>query len=283
MIRFFSVLLVSALALGMLGCGFDSPESLRKSGKEAFDKKEYPKAREYFLRALEKDKNDKESLVGLAQAYRQDYRLDSAIYYLKRADLTYPGDHALNEQIREVAVALGDWQNAINAIESMINLGDSASQWNEQLADLWLKNNQPGRAFYYARRAIRHGTENQAIYLQTATWAAQYDSLNTALEILDSAIAKFGPLDPFVVNKALLLSYSGQHRQAEELMRSVADRENPPDPAMQLNLANILAAEPEASKKREAVAIYRDIRQSLAGLYPIDSLINVVTDQLQKK
>lgn len=283
MSRFYLVLLVSVLAIGIVGCSGDSLESLRSSGKQALDKKEYPKAREYFLRALEKDKNDKESLVGLAQAYRQDYRLDSAIYYLKRADLIYRGDHALNEQIREVAVALGDWQNAINAIESMINLGDSASQWNEQLADLWLKNNQPGRAFYYARRAIRHGTDNQAIYLQTANWAAQYDSVDAAFEILDSAIAKFGPLDPFVVNKALLLSYTGKYRQAEELMRPVVERDNPPNPAMQLNLANVLAAEPEASKKREALAIYREIRETLAGRYPIDSLIQVVTDQLQKK
>ena len=47
------------------------------------------------------------------------------------------------------------------------------------------------------------------MYLQTATWAATYDSMSVAFELLDSAIEKFGPLDQFVVNKALFLSYAG--------------------------------------------------------------------------
>jgi tetratricopeptide (TPR) repeat protein len=152
--------------------------------------------------------------------------------------------------------------------------------WNEQLADLWLRNNQPGRAFFHARRAIRHGTDNQAIYLQSATWAAQYDSLDAAFEILDSAISRFGPLDPYVVNKALLLSYAGEHRRAEALMRSVVEKDNPPIPTMRLNLANILAAQPQSAKKREALDIYREIREPLLGRYPIDSLIQVVNRQL---
>ncbi|MEW5796019.1 MAG: hypothetical protein AB1772_06620 [Candidatus Zixiibacteriota bacterium] len=270
-----------ATALGLTGCGeSESLENLRAAGKRALEKREYFKAREYFLRALKIDGRDKESLIGVARAYRSDYRLDSAIYYFKRADLTYPDDRALNEQIREVAVALGDWQNAINAIETMIRLGDKQEDWNEQLADLWMKNNQPGRAFFHARRAIQYGTENQAIYLQAATWAARYDSLRAAFEILDSAISKFGPLDPFVVNKALLLSYSGQHRPAEALMRPIAERADPPNPAMRLNLANILAAQPERTKKQEALDIYHEIRDALYRQYPVDSLIQTVSNQL---
>jgi tetratricopeptide (TPR) repeat protein len=272
--------LVILAALGFSGCS-RSLEALRADGKEAFDKGNYAEAREYYLRALEQDKSDKESLLGIAEAYRKDSRLDSTIYYLKRADLMHPGDRALNEQIREVAVELGDWQNAINAIEAMVLAGDSYDQWYEQLADLWLKQGEQGRAFYHARRAIRHGTANQAIYLQTATWAAQYDSLEAAFEILDSAIARFGPLDMFVVNKALLLSYAGQSRQAETLLRPVVERDNPPVPTMQLNLANVLAAQPEKSKKREALSLYQQIRTSLAGRYPIDSLIQNVSNQLK--
>ena len=272
--------LVILTALGWSGCS-RSVEDLRASGKEALDKKEFAKAREYYLQALEKDKSDKESLVGIAEAYRRDSRLDSTIYYLKRADLMHPGDRALNEEILEVAVTLGDWQNAINAIEAMVQTGDSYDRWYEQLADLWLKKGDVPRAFYHARRAIMNGTNNQAIYLQAATWAAQYDSLDAAIEILDSAVARFGPLDPFLVNKALLLSYGGRNRQAETIMRSVVERENPPNPGLQLNLANILAAQPEKTKKREALEIYQQIRPALTGRYPVDSLIQVVTDQLK--
>ncbi len=272
------LLILAALVLS--GCS-RSVEDLRASGKEALDKKEFAKAREYYLQALEKDNSDKESLIGVAEAYRRDSRLDSTIYYLKRADLMHPGDRALNEKILEVAVALGDWQNGINAIEAMIEMGDSDDKWHEQLADLWLKNGDQPRAFFHARRAIQHGTSNQAIYLQAATWAAQYDSLDAAIEILDSAVVRFGPLNPFLVNKALLLSYAGRNRQAEGIMRSVVEQENPPNASLQLNLANILAAQPEKAKKQEALKLYQQIRPKLVGQYPVDSLIQVVTDQLK--
>jgi tetratricopeptide (TPR) repeat protein len=274
----------TALLIGLVlsGCfGSDSLEELRKSGYASLEKREYAKAREYFAQALVIDTRDKESLVGMAQAYRQDSRYDSAIYYFKRADLMHPKDREILQQIREVAVALGDWQNAINAIESMIRLGDPKDMWHEQLADLWLKNGQPGRAYFHARRAIVYGTDNPAIYLQTANWAARYDSTDVAFELLDSAIAKFGPLDPFVVNKALLLSLTGQHRKAEALMREAVERENPPPPDLQFNLANVLASQPERTKKQEALAIFREIADRYPKQYPTDSLISILNAQLK--
>ena len=271
-----------ALALAVAGCfGSGSLEDLRAKGQEALERREYAEARGFFIRALEVDTRDKASLVGLAQAYRQDSRYDSAIYYLKRADIMHPKDRDILNQIIEVAVALGDWQNAIDAIESMIRMGDPREPWHEKLADLWLKNGEQGRAFYHARRAIAYGTENPMIYLQAANWAAQYDSMNVAFEVLDSAISKFGPLDQFLVNKALLLAFVGQLRQGEALMREVVAREDPPIPNIQLDLANILAAQPERAKKQEALTIYREIRDLLAMQYPIDSLIEAVSAELK--
>jgi tetratricopeptide (TPR) repeat protein len=274
----------AALLIGLVlsGCfGSDSLEELRKSGYESLEKREFAQARGYFLKALEQDARDKETLVGLAQAYRQDSRYDSAIYYYKRADLMHPKDREILQQIREVAVVLGDWQNAIDAIESMIRLGDPKDMWHEQLADLWLKNGQPGRAFFHARRAVVYGTNNPAIYLQAANWAAQHDSTSAAFEIFDSAIAKFGPLDPFVVNKALLLSMTGQQRQAEALIREAVERESPPPPDLQFNLANILASQPERAKKQEALTIYRELGNRYPGQFQLDSLISALDAQLK--
>lgn len=50
---------------------------------------------------------------------------------------------------------------------------------------------------------------------------------------------------------------------------------------MQLNLANILAAQPEKAKKREALGIYRQLRNSLAGRFPIDSVIQALSEQVK--
>jgi tetratricopeptide (TPR) repeat protein len=276
--RYPSVALALVLVLG--GCfGSDSLENLRAQGREAMDKREFAKARGYFSKALEVDARDKEALVGLGQAYRSDSRYDSAIYYFKRADLLHPKDREILQQIREVAIALGDWQNAINAIESMIRMGDSMDPWHEELADLWLKNGQVARAFYHARRAIVYGTNNPAVYLLAANNAAKYDSVDVALELCDSAIAKFGPLDPFVVNKALLMSSTGQPRQAEAIMRELVARDNPPLPNMQFVLASILAAQPEGAKKAEALALCREIEQLHPGEFPVDSLVAFVNAQ----
>jgi len=275
---------LASLLIGLVlsGCfGSDSLEDLRKSGYKSLEKQEYAQARGYFLKALELDTRDKETLVGLAQAYRKDSRYDSAIYYFKRADIMHPKDREILQQIREVAVALGDWQTAIDAIESMVRLGDALEPWHEQLADLWQKNGEQGRAFYHARRAIAFGTDNPMIYLQTANWAAQYDSMSVAFEVLDSAIAKFGPSGQFLVNKALLLSFLGQHRPAEAILREVVARDDPPIPTMQLDLANVLARQPDRAKKQEALAIYHEIRDLLVMQYPIDSLISAVDAQLK--
>ena len=276
------LLVVAALVVVLGGCfGSESLEDLRAQGQEALEKREYAKARGLFAQALEQDARDKEALVGLAQAYRSDSRYDSAIYYFKRADLLHPKDREILQQIREVAIALADWPNAINAIESMIRMGDPQDIWHEQLADLWLRNGQPGRAYYHARRAIIYGTDDPAVYLQAANTAAKFDSNEVALELFDSAIAKFGPLDPFVVNKAIFLSTIGQLRQAEAIMRDVVARSNPPVPDLQLALAGILADQPERAKKSEARAIYREIGERFPGQYPVDSLISILNEQLK--
>jgi hypothetical protein len=121
------------------------------------------------------------------------------------------------------------------------------------------------------------------MYLQTANWAAQFDSVQIGLEILDSAIARFGPSDQFVVNKALFLSYLGRHRRAEALLRPIVERDDPPRPNMQLNLARVLASQPERPKKEEALSLYREIQPLLAGDFPIDSIIQRLENDLNKK
>lgn len=212
-----------AAILGLAGCT-RSLEDLRADGKKALERGEYVQAREYYLEALEQDNSDKEALLGVAEAYKRDSRLDSTIYYLKRADIKYPDDRALNEEILEVARSLGDWTNAINAIETLVRTGDGYDKWYEQLSDYWLKKGEQGRAFFYARRAIRNGTQNEALYFQCVEWSAEYDSLDAAFEILDSAIARFGAADRFIVNKALLLGFTGKARQAESLIRPIVER-----------------------------------------------------------
>lgn len=271
-----------SFAAVLTACGSpETVEELRAAGETAMERREYAEARGYFRRAITIETKNRDLLFLVAEACRLDYKYDSALYFLKRADLMHPGDIEINRQIHEIAIGLGDWQNAIDAIETMARAGDTVDQYHAQLADLWFRNGQGGRAYHHARRALLSRPDNQAIYLQTATWAARYDSLEVALEILDEAISKFGPQNQFVVNKAMLLSYAGQNRRAEGILRPLIEQRDPPDPTLQLNLANILAAQPERHKKEEALRIYEQIRDILAGAYPVDSLMQHVRTQLE--
>jgi len=272
------LLLVAVFA----GCGSgDSIEELLQAGDEAFEERNYTQAREYYLRGLEIDSKNRDLLLACGKAYRQDFMLDSAIYFFKRADLMQREDREINEQIREVAKALGDWQNAIDAIETLARLDGTMEPYHVELADLRLKNNQPGRAFYHARNALLAGPDIPGLYIQTASMAASYDSVEVAIEILDSAVAKFGPLDQFVVNRAMLQAYTGNFGQAEAALRSVIDQSENPRPALKMNLANILAAQPQRAKKEEALQIYEEIREVISRDFPVDSLIQVLRNELK--
>ncbi len=282
MTRYILCLLLGLLGLLLAGCASESVEELHAAGRKAYDNRDYAEARAFYLRAITRETTDRDLLLDCARAYRQDYMYDSAMYYLKRADLIHPDDRELNEQIREVAIALGDWQNAINAIEALARTGDGLEPHHAELADLWVRNGHEGRAFYHARHALLERVDNPALYLQTANWAAEFDSMEVAFELLDTAIAVFGPLDQFVVNKALYLSFVGENRQAEQLLRPVVEGEDPPIPTMQLNLANVLAKMPGRVKRQEALRIYEEIQPLLQGQYPIDSLIQVVRSSLGK-
>ena len=268
-------------AVALAGCGDgDSIEDLLKAGNEAYEKRDYAEARGFYLRGLEIDNKSRDLLVACGKAYRQDYMLDSAIYYLKRADLMQREDREINEQIREVAQELGDWQNAIDAIEALGRLDGTMEPYHVELADLRLKNNQPGRAFYHARQALLSSPDIPGLYIQTSSMAVTYDSVEVAIEILDAAIAKFGPLDQFVVNRAMLLAYSGNFVQAEVALREVINQSEIPQPGLKMNLANVLAAQPQRAKKEEALSLYGEIRDVVSSDFPVDSLMQALREQI---
>ena len=270
------------VAIAITGCGgSDSVEGMLAAGNEAFEERNYTEAREYYLRGLAIDNKSRDLLLACGRAYQQDYLLDSAIYYFKRADLMQPGDREINEEIREVAKALGDWQNAIDAIETLARLDGTQEPYHIELADLRLKNNQPGRAYYHARHALLAGPDIPGLYIQTASMATTYDSVEVAIEVLDAGIAKFGPMDQFVVNRAMLQAGQGNFGQAEVALRTVIDQSGIPQPALTLNLANVLAAQPQRAKKEEALRLYEEIREVMSHSFPIDSLMQAVREALE--
>lgn len=272
--------LILILVVGLIsGCGGESVEELHSKGRSAFEERDYREAVNCYRKAIDSETTDRDLLFDCALAYRRLARYDSSMYFLKRADLLHPGDLEINEQIREVAISLGDWKNAVDAIRMLGEIKGTLEPYYEELSDLWLHRGQEGRAFYWARKALKKNPDLRNFYVRTANWAAQFDSLGVALELIDQAIERYGPEDEFLLNKAIFLARAGDFYGSEEILRAL--EQSNPTPMIRLTLAGVLESQSNPAKKREALAIYRAIKPSLPPESPIDSLITSLEQELE--
>lgn len=249
-----------------------SGDELKRAGQKAFLEKNYPEARNYLRKALHEKPTDKELLYYLGMAYRRDQFYDSALVYLKRAQLLHPMDKELNQELLEVATGIQNWEVALSAIQGLIGSGEPESKYYAEQADLWGKLNYPGNAFFWSRKALAQDTSNPGIWVMTANYAAQVDSAELALALMDSAIAKFGENDRFTANRASFLSLTGKHREAEDLLRGLVKKDST-NAYFRLNLANVLAAQDAREKKREARDLYAAVKDKVGKELKLDSLI----------
>ena len=70
---------------------------------KAFLDGQYAEARVNLLQALQEKTSDKDLLYFTALAYQHDFIMDSAFYYMKRANLLHPNDRELTEQFYDIA------------------------------------------------------------------------------------------------------------------------------------------------------------------------------------
>lgn len=263
------------------GCGNEpkSYEELIIAGKKEFVSESYVKARNYFNQALSVEQSSRDALYYIGMSYQREYRLDSAFYFLKRADLLNPKDRDINMAIYHIALELKEYDNAVKAINVLIETGDKADKYYKQLADLNLKIEHPYVAMLYARKLLQTDTTNPANYLMLANIASVIDSIDYALEIIDQAIDKFGEDKQFVMNRAIFLSKLGQAEQSEKVIRNLL-AENPDDNLIKLNLANVLTIQNNPEKKREGYNILKEIKNSVGQIYNIDSIMTVLEAEL---
>lgn len=268
-----------ALLLGALPGCFDSVRSLVADGRAAYERKEYQAARDYLYRALIKDPSDREALIWTGQTFRRESQYDSAIYYLKRADILYPKDRELNLILYEVAYQMQDWDVAIGATLTLIGTGDPPEQHYARLAELWDRNEHPYNALFWLKKLMLTTEPTRAMYLSAARLSAQCDSPAHALFYLDTAVRKFGDDPELKMNRAVYLTESNRHGDAEKIFRELlaADSLNPLN---YVNLAHNLSEQKTKPKLTEAAAIYRKIQSRVSARYGIDSLLALTESTL---
>ncbi|MEW5993840.1 MAG: hypothetical protein AB1744_05525 [Candidatus Zixiibacteriota bacterium] len=255
-------------------------EELTDAGERAFLDEDYARARGYFSEAAAKKPSDKHVLYLLGVSYARDFLYDSAFHYLKRADLLHPRDREINLELYRVARALEEWKTAIRAIHVLIERGDPPEQHYRELAELNMNIDNYAVAYTFYRRVLAQEAHDPDVHLHVANLAAQLDSIDVALRVIDSAIEQFGPADQFLLNKSLFLAGRQQYREAERILRSLLAGDTGAL-AYKLNLANILSSQDDRAKKEEAYRLYLELN-TLFGPEDVllDSTIAALRDEL---
>jgi tetratricopeptide (TPR) repeat protein len=270
------------ILLGNLGCSeTESVDSLKQKGIKAFVNGDYKQAREYLTEGLQQAPSDRDLLYFTGLSYKREFMYDSALVYLKRSSLLHKNDREVAQALLEVALALEEWKIAFSAVGTLIDTGDSEREHYLLLAQLHREMDYPINEFYYLRKYLALHPEDSTRYTRLANVSMMVDSARVGLNMIDTAIARFGEKPQFLATKAVLLGYEQQYRQAEGILRGLLASADSTDAAnIKLNLANVLAEQNSAAKQREAVGLYREVKPILGNQYPIDSLIAVTEKKL---
>ncbi len=257
-----------------------SVEEFAEAGERAFLDQEYGLARKYLSKVIAQRPSDRHVLYLLGISYARDFLYDSAFHYLKRLDILYPGDRETNLELYRIAPALNEWKAAVQAINSLVETGDSLGQYYEDLAQLNLFLENYRVALHYFRKLREQDPDNRNYHLQVANLSAQLDFLEEALSIVDSALARFGPTDEFLLNKATYLTALRRYDEAETILRPLLAKDTASVP-YRLNLANTLSSQDERSKKEEAYRLYLQIDTLLGEEFRVDSMVSALREELK--
>ena len=268
----------------LFGCSGEpqSVEQLVNAGEKAIVNGDFARARDYLSKAIARKPSDQHILYLLGTSYRRDFLYDSAYYYLKRADLLYPDDRELNLELHRVAAVLQEWKSAVQAIHVLIETGDSEEMYIADLADFNLRMDNFAVAYHYFRRLSQIQPDNVEIWRHVVNLAAQLDSLEIALRVVDSALERFGREDGLLISKGLCLAASGDYDRSETIFRSLVAKDTT-SVAARINLAHTLSSQDSPAKKREALRLYLEVQPQADKSLKIDSLIEALTEELNSE
>jgi tetratricopeptide (TPR) repeat protein len=265
----------------MLACAKE-PETfdeLVQAGERAFVDAEYYQARGYLGRAIRQKPSERRLLYLLGLTYSRELMYDSAAFYLGRADVLYPDDREINLALYEAAMNVEDYETARKALRVLVETGDPIEQHLDMLAQLSLQIEDLSFAHYYFRQLLEREPDNPDRYVQVANTAADLGSLQVAMDLLDTAVEKFGPNESFLSNRGTYLAAQKKYAQSEAIFRSLL-AEDSTVPAYRLNLASALASQDDPAKKREALRICRELRGILRNEPLLDSTIQILETEL---
>ncbi|OGC91728.1 MAG: hypothetical protein A2142_05930 [candidate division Zixibacteria bacterium RBG_16_48_11] len=106
----------------------DKPEQAKLVASLYAAKQDFPKAKEYYRRAVELDSLDLNSIFALAQLYSRTNQGDTAAIYLEKMAKLAPSNSQSHQQIAEYYLKIGKSDQAIEEYKSAVQFDSANSQ-----------------------------------------------------------------------------------------------------------------------------------------------------------
>jgi len=282
--RSFFIISILLISFVFCSCGkkADDLDTLKQEGTKALADGNFNKAINLFRDALRLRPSDRDILYNLALSYKKFDVPDSALVYFRRARLLYPRDREINKELIELCIAAKEYECALNAVAIMIATGDNEKLYWPMLAELHYRNKDMYMAAKYYRLILADDPDNSSAYLYLATTLSETSNYAESNQIIEKLIARFGPSADAFANMAANFANMNQLDKAEEFLRkSLAI--NPDYIPAWINLANLLAADSNVARKKEALDILKRFQSQIPAVYKPDSVISALEAELSGK
>ncbi len=258
--------------------GEKSAEELLALADQSYRAGDYFEARQFLAEAVKLKPNDKDILFQFGQTYTAENMFDSAFAHLSRADKLYPNDRRINQLLHEASLKTEHWGAAIQALIVLGQTGDSIEYYYRQIGEYALKDKAGHIAYFYFGKLIELEPDSLNHYLKQAQGGLQSGEPNNSIEVIKSALKRFGDEPVLLYELGRLHGVMGNLTEAEKTYRLLVSKDS--SAVNQLQLATILALQDKRAKKEEAYALFTKLRLETADFARVDSILRVLEKEL---
>lgn len=265
----------------MAGCSGEpqTAEELLEAGQRAFVDQDYYRTRVCLNEVIKQRPSDRLPLFFLGLAYLEDNMPDSAEFFLARVNMLHPDDIEILEKLYLAQYRVAHWNEARQTMQELFKLGIDEDGHLDRMFELSMSGERYDHAYYWSRKLLAKIPDERQHWLNTANLAAEIDSIYMAINVMDSAIDRFGPLEEFLNNKGLFIVTLRDGARAEKIFRQLVDLDTT-RLEYRLNLANALSIQSDIEKKREAYQRYGDLAGRMTNTVWVSSAMIRLANEL---
>jgi tetratricopeptide (TPR) repeat protein len=224
--------------------------ALMQKSRDSMDASLWAKAEVAYQRALDRNPKNAEALVGMAWVHNSEHEFEAGIRFARQAIEINPGLHNAHLLISDAAVELGDYDRALDSIQSALDVRPDLASLSRAAHVLWLTGDAV-KARLLMQKAIASGgpyPENTAwCRAQHAAMLFDTGALLPAAQEAARAVEQ-APGNPLVLAIAgRIAAAKGDIQQAVMLCRRSVDAQRTHE-----GIAGLIAALEQAGEVTEA-------------------------------